>query len=59
MVHRFTIKELKEMSDEKIMQIILSDRSESLTNPYAPLTERIKRIHNRLDNETLVAKVPK
>ena len=49
MPHRFTMKELSEMSDETVLQFVLSDRTETLTNIYSPTYKRLMKIHNRLD----------
>lgn len=42
--HRWTIKELAEMSDTQVIQGILNERLSGL-NPYAPLASRLKGIN--------------
>jgi hypothetical protein len=43
--HRFTTKELKEWSDERIIYTILRDRYEtSVTNNYSPFGQKIEKL---------------
>jgi hypothetical protein len=45
---RWTIKDLYEMSDNRIIKIILRERIMSL-NPYAPLARRVQTIIDNID----------
>ena len=45
---RWTIKELKNLSDREFLQQLINERRESLTNPYAPLSERLNATEKRL-----------
>lgn len=49
MRHRFTIEDLKKMSDDEVIRILVNERINELTNPYAPLSERLQKIANSLD----------
>ena len=53
--HRFTLKELKELSDEQIIRKILYERFSDLS-PYSPLGERLVKIYDRLNNAEIVDK---
>lgn len=48
--HRFTIRELENWSDAKILQMIVNDKINNLTNPHAPLSQRLRKISRNLDN---------
>lgn len=48
MSHRFTIKELEELTDEEILRIVVMDRQGTTTNVYSPLNKRLNNIYNRL-----------
>ncbi len=54
MTHRFTMKELNEWPDEKIISIMLSDRLQSCTNMYAPLPQKIGMLRDKLETHVLV-----
>jgi len=47
-MRRWTIKELREWSDERIVCAILSERINPL-NPFAPLAERLREIRDRME----------
>ena len=48
MKFRWTIKELKEKSDEQIIRGILAERMSDL-HPYSPLRERLQELYNKYD----------
>ena len=50
-MHRWTIKELKECSDNCILRELVSERMNKLSNPYAPLTVRLQKIRKNLDDK--------
>lgn len=50
MKFRWTIKELKEKSDEEILRGLVAERTSTL-NPYAPLANRLNRIYKKLDEK--------
>lgn len=59
MVKRWTMKDLEEMSDNRIIKIILNERITSL-NPYAPLARRVQSIINNIkSNEEELPKIIK
>ncbi len=47
---RYTIKELQEFSDYKLLAAIVLDRQSSCTNLYAPLYQRLQRLRSKLNN---------
>ena len=49
-MHRWTMKELETWSDRQILRVILTDRKESLTNPYSPLSQKIDELHSKLSD---------
>ena len=49
-----TMKQLKEMSDEQVIQLIINERRNKLTNVYTPFSERLTKISNMLDNHILI-----
>ena len=49
-MHRWTIKELNTWSDRQILRVILTDRKESLTNPYSPLSQKIDELHTKISD---------
>lgn len=50
MKFRWTMKTLREESDEYIIRGILTERISTL-NPYTPLCKRLKKIRERMDAE--------
>ena len=44
---RYTIKQLEEFSDEKMISAVMVERQESCTNIYSPLYKRLSRLYNR------------
>ena len=48
MRHRFTIKELNEMTDDEIFFQLCVDRQTTCTNVYSPLFTKLSQIINRL-----------
>ncbi len=48
MRHRFTIKELSEMSDDEIFCQLCVDRQTTCTNVYAPLFTKLSKIISKL-----------
>ena len=53
---RYTIKELEEFSDYKLLAAIVLDRQSSCTNVYAPLYQRLNRLHTKLNNNKKLTK---
>jgi hypothetical protein len=41
---RWTIKELQEVSNKKLIQTLISERKSSCTNPYSPLSKRLDEL---------------
>lgn len=50
MKFRWTIKNLKEFSDERILAALCTERLSELY-PYTPLAERLKKIRTKLENQ--------
>jgi len=48
MKFRWTIKELEESSDNKILMSLIAERISEL-NPYTPLSKRLNKIHKKLN----------
>ncbi len=48
MKFRWTIKELKELSDDKIVRGLIAERMSDLT-PYSPLRKRLQKLYNKYD----------
>ena len=48
MKHKFTIEDLKKMSDDEVVRILVNERANELTNPYAPLFQRLQKISDSL-----------
>ena len=47
---RYTIKDLEEFSDEKMVACLIIERQSSTTNVYSPLNKRLERLHSRFSN---------
>ena len=45
---RYTIKELEEFSDYKMLRAVVLDRQDSCTNVYSPLYKRLGELYNKL-----------
>ncbi|KKN75881.1 hypothetical protein LCGC14_0375890 [marine sediment metagenome] len=56
---RYTIKELNEFSDYKLLAAVVLDRQSSCTNIYAPLYQRLQRLYYKLYNHKKLTKVDK
>lgn len=56
MKFRWTIKELKESSDDKIIRGILAERMSEL-NPYSPLREKLQSLYNKYDEKFKTEKI--
>jgi len=60
---RYTLNQLQHpespeyLSDEKLLQRIITDRLESTTNPYSPLCERLIHLRERLHNCKLITAI--
>ncbi len=54
MKFRWTINDLKTMSDYKILRGLIVERQSTL-NPYAPLYKRLAEIHDKI-NEKIINK---
>ena len=50
MKFRWTIKELKERTDDEIVRGIIAERLGDL-NPYAPLAVRLQNLYNKFDKQ--------
>ncbi len=50
MPHRYTIKELHEMSDYEFLSLLVKDREKTTTNVYSPLNRRLSHIRSKLDS---------
>ena len=50
MKHRFTMKELEEWSDKRILIMLINERLSEATNVYAPMSERLRKIRRKLEN---------
>lgn len=48
-MERYAKKQLEEMSDLQFAKCILQDRLNSLTNPYSPLSTKLRVTINKLD----------
>lgn len=48
MKFRWTIKELKEYDDLRLIQGLITERLSEL-NPYSPLAKRLKEIRKKID----------
>ncbi len=46
---RWTIKELKELTDLEILRGVLIERRESCTSVYSPLYKRLTSLYNKVD----------
>ena len=44
MAHRWKMKELETYSSKRILLILINERRGSLTNPYAPLAQRLIKL---------------
>jgi len=49
MKFRWTIKELKKSSDNRIIRGLLAERMSEL-NPYSPLNERLRELYKKYDD---------
>ena len=47
---KWTIKQLKNISDIDFAICILNERKKTLTNPYSPMNERINKAIKGLEN---------
>jgi len=52
MKFRFTMAQLKEFSNKRVLQCLIDERTSDL-NPYSPLSKRLKEIRSELDSEIL------
>jgi hypothetical protein len=48
---RWTIKELDEASDDKILKSLVVERQSTCTNIYSPFYKRLQSIYNKLDKK--------
>lgn len=53
---RYTIKDLKEFSDYKLLAAIVIDRQSSCTNIYSPLYQRLDQLYKKLNNNKELTK---
>ena len=50
MKFRWTIKELEEASDARILRGLVAERKSDL-NPYTPLSKRLQKLYEKLEKE--------
>jgi len=50
MKFRWTMKQLKEMTDAQVLRGLIAERKSEL-NPYTPFAERLQSIYNDLDRQ--------
>lgn len=55
---RWTIKELKEVSDHKLLETLITERQSTCTNVYSPLYKRLILLRANHDNARLIAACP-
>lgn len=48
---RYTIKQLNAMSEKEFAISVLEERRDSLTNPYSPLSEKLRKTIKALEAE--------
>jgi hypothetical protein len=53
---RYTIKDLEEFSDYKMLSCIVLDRQDTCTNVYSPLYKRLQELYNKLRNNKPLTK---
>lgn len=56
MPYRYTIKQLKELTDYEILRMIVRDRQETVTNIYTPLNVRLEKLMSKLDKKQELTK---
>ena len=56
MHNRYTIKELKEMSDYELLEAIVSERKSDCTNYYSPLYKRLSILCDKLRRKEKLTK---
>ena len=56
MKHRWTMKDLRTMSDDEILRLLVNERKSDL-NVYAPLYQRLAEIGKNLDKKIVAARV--
>lgn len=52
-MERWTIQQLKEISDMAFINAILQERANGLTNPYSPLSQKISEVQARLKTDSM------
>ena len=50
MKFRWTIKQLKEFTDNEFLQGLIEERRSGLSNQYSPLAEKLKKLYYKYDN---------
>jgi len=59
MRHRYTMKELQEWSDYRLLTELIIERRSDCTNVYSPLHKRLVKLQNKIErNETLTKDKP-
>lgn len=48
---RWTMKELEKVSDEKVLETLITERQSTCINIYSPLYRRLNKIKNRLEGK--------
>lgn len=51
MKHRYSIKELSEMSDNEMLRAIIADRMGDCSNVYAPLHKKLSYLYDKIDEK--------
>lgn len=47
---RWTIKELNEISNKRLIKALITERKNVLSNPYAPLYQRLEKLNTWVEN---------
>jgi len=50
MHYRFTIKELKDLSNKQLIFRLINERQEDCTNIYAPLYQRLQKLRDWVED---------
>ena len=53
MRHRFTIKELEEFSDDRLITELIIERRSDCTNVHSPLHKRLVQLQNKIENKDI------
>lgn len=53
MAKRYTIKELNELSDLELANLVIRDRQDSVTNTYSPLNQRLEKLKRTFEKKCI------